>query len=887
MRNVTFERKAAALFALVVVFNMGGCIDTFSEAEQDHLVCLQSTKGCDAESEDGSIDGSSVDADDAYEDSNDTHLDATPDSSVLDGGEDGFVDVEDSQDDAGSDSGDTHQDADDVTDDAVDSPDTFTTVVDNCKGVNCDDGNVCTNDSCNSVDGSCTNTHNSADCDDENVCTLNDFCEGGFCISGIDKKCPDEGNPCTDESCDQKKGCVSLPNSATCTDGNACTTADTCTNGKCTPQGAKDCNDGDKCTSDSCDIFSGCEHVSKSGECDCEFDVDCIDKNPCTTDSCKDKKCQYGFADNEDCTDDGPCTEPKGKCKSGKCVVKLKSCDDDNHCTNDSCDQKKGCVSLPNSVTCTDGNACTKGDICKDGSCQKGSPVACDDDNPCTSDSCDTSTGKCLFKKEKECLGHNKCTKHSDCLAKGSKFVGCWDVSTIQNSQSLGYCQKKYGDVGSKCLFELIGEKKPCSDGLACTLDLCNTGKGCVVELLQHDKCDDGNVCTNDSCDQKKGCVSLPNSAPCDDGDKCTENDKCADKKCVAGTPVTGCIACKEDKDCEDDDICTADFCFGDSGCKYKPSPPLTSCDDSNLCTVGDTCKDSKCTSGKKKVCNDSNPCTNDSCNKDKGCVYLPNSATCTDGSVCTLSDQCKDSKCSPGTTKDCNDSNPCTNDSCDKVKGCLHSSNTASCDDGDKCTENDKCADKKCVAGKATQCDDKDPCTADSCDSKTGKCKFQMTCKMMKASIELKTTNAWWEEFGKAGVMARISGTCSITLSSGKKQSLWSLGVDFAQAKAPLRCQNGVVCGGQVSPTIVLEADVLEKSHSLKCDKVQGYQYTTLSPSSFFSSMSGQAVMKAGTFGTKFTAKVGNCEEKVKSYTKVSDGNGNLAIAFTACKKP
>jgi hypothetical protein len=69
--------------------------------------------------------------------------------------------------------------------------------------------------------------------------------------------------------------------------------------------------------------------------------------------------------------------------------------------------------------------------------------------------------------------------------------------------------------------------------------------------------------------------------------------------------------------------------------------------------------------------CNDNNPCTDDSCAKAKGCLHLANSGACSDGDACTKGDLCQDSACKSGAAVDCNDDNPCSDDSCDKVSGC------------------------------------------------------------------------------------------------------------------------------------------------------------------------------------------------------------------------
>ena len=83
----------------------------------------------------------------------------------------------------------------------------------------------------------------------------------------------DDGNPCTDEACNPATGCVITLNTKACTDGNACTTGDTCANKSCVGK-ALDCNDGDACTTDSCVPASGCKHVAVvpvcgDGECSC------------------------------------------------------------------------------------------------------------------------------------------------------------------------------------------------------------------------------------------------------------------------------------------------------------------------------------------------------------------------------------------------------------------------------------------------------------------------------------------------------------------------------------------------------------------------------------------------------------------------------------------
>jgi len=75
------------------------------------------------------------------------------------------------------------------------------------------------------------------------------------------------------------------------------------------------------------------------------------------------------------------------------------------------------------------------------------------------------------------------------------------------------------------------------------------------------------------------------------------------------------------------------------------------------------------------------------------------------------------------GLPLDCDDHNPCTADSCDATAGCVHDPvpvEGRGCDDGNACTEQDRCTGGAC-AGSPVACDDGDVCTADACDPSAG----------------------------------------------------------------------------------------------------------------------------------------------------------------------
>jgi hypothetical protein len=97
----------------------------------------------------------------------------------------------------------------------------------------------------------------------------------------------------------------------------------------------------------------------------------------------------------------------------------------------------------------------------------------------------------------------------------------------------------------------------------------------------------------------------------------------------------------------------------------------------------------------------------------------------CNDGDACTTQDICSGGACK-GLKTNCDDANPCTDDSCDTVTGCINADNTAICDDNNACTTGDKCVAGSCVVG-TLNCNDSDPCTLDSCDTVTG-CNYVLT---------------------------------------------------------------------------------------------------------------------------------------------------------------
>jgi hypothetical protein len=178
----------------------------------------------------------------------------------------------------------------------------------------CDDGNLCTTDSCNPTVGC---VHADA-CSNGNACDGAEMCDPttGACSPGTPPEC-DDGNLCTTDSCDQATGCV---HADACSDGNACNGAETCdpTTGVCGPPGtAPDCDDGNLCTTDSCDQATGCVHIDNTNPCD--------DGTLCTVnDVCEDGVCRgtdQPCGDGDVCNGVEVCDPTTGICNLGDSLV--------------------------------------------------------------------------------------------------------------------------------------------------------------------------------------------------------------------------------------------------------------------------------------------------------------------------------------------------------------------------------------------------------------------------------------------------------------------------------------------------------------------------------------------------------------------------------------
>jgi hypothetical protein len=328
-------------------------------------------------------------------------------------------------------------------------------------------------------------------------------------------------------------------------------------------------------------------------------------------------------------------------CSGGTCGGTPRNCDDANSCTQDGCAPSpgdgNGCVHLELTGIlglCSDDDACSTLDACVAGAC-KGKPVVCDDQDPCTVDSCNAKSGAC---------------QHLPSPANAS--IACEvDLKTFPGSGP-GKC---FGNVCKQA-----NGKAPCDDGNPCTKDLTPAPGygigGCKHLPLAGALCTGSNPCDQGVCallDGKSACkvtlayVDTPCQVTVSDG-SCAMKDRpvgspcpnpadlCHTAQCTTTASGLQCKATKSNVVCNDGNACTSDFCVNASGCQTAPNE-AASCDDGNACTVGkDACQEGVCV-GTPADCSDGNPCTDDSCDPLSGCSHTAsqNGQPCGAGKAC------------------------------------------------------------------------------------------------------------------------------------------------------------------------------------------------------------------------------------------------------------
>ena len=479
--------------------------------------------------------------------------------------------------------------------------------------------------------------------------------------------------------------------------------------------------------------------------------------------------------DGRECGDDGcggtcgACPLIAPVCLEGACVLGCTPACEEKECGDDGCGGDCG--------TCDDGLSCTI-DSCTNGICDSLTQAffclldgACvpsgtvDPGNPCQA--CQpgiAQDGWSPLEDDTPCGGKKVCFQGECCDPEaGCEEIECGDDGC---GGSCGECPEEYSCDAGICVPDCL----PSCEGKACGDDgcggscgecdagyACDEGDGtatCVAECAAlcaglecgpaGDEnecdcgiCDDGDVCTDDACAVTGLCQFTFNEEPCDDGNPCTGDDICDQGTCSGAVlPIEellelDCI-CEDDEDClsiENGDVCdgtlvceasggigpgvcevdpmtipicddvnpcTDDSCDPVAGCEFDPDDTNV-CADADPCDGVETCVSSVCLPGQALVCDDFNPCTDDGCVTLQGCVFEPDDTNdCADANVCNGVELCSGGQCDAGIPLDCGDGDKCTADSCDPLAGCGYAPAVGVCDDALDCTM-DSCQDDVC----------------------------------------------------------------------------------------------------------------------------------------------------------------------------------------------
>jgi cysteine-rich repeat protein len=126
--------------------------------------------------------------------------------------------------------------------------------------VNCDDSVSCTVDSCNESTDRCDNIPTDSLCDNGFWCDGVETCDATLgCLSGTPVDCSKLNGQCQAGVCNEntdkcEADYTNYPFSTSCDDGQYCSETDHCDgNGNCIQLNARNCDDQDICTIDSCD----------------------------------------------------------------------------------------------------------------------------------------------------------------------------------------------------------------------------------------------------------------------------------------------------------------------------------------------------------------------------------------------------------------------------------------------------------------------------------------------------------------------------------------------------------------------------------------------------------------------------------------------------------
>lgn len=298
----------------------------------------------------------------------------------------------------------------------------------------------------------------------------------------------------------------------------------------------------------------------------------------------------------------GPCVPTESLCMDGT----DDDFDGDTDCADEDCAGQG----------CDDGSQCTLGDTCTGGACVGGTPQTCDDNQPCTSDSCNAATG-CVFTVIAGC--GTTCTTDAECNDQGlCQGAGCQEC-TFDHCVA-GFCE--YDPLsGTPC-----DDADPCTSDDTCAAGDCAGTPGNGPAELCNAADDDCDGSTDETFDLGAPCVDAPAYNECRTYQRTCAVDQASSVCSPAGNEpnATPCGAAQ----CSNGVLVTNGGCL--AGTCIIPQPQscapyvcadatrcATSCQNDTDCASGYACDDGTCELGGSALgqpCNDDSQCLSDHC---------------------------------------------------------------------------------------------------------------------------------------------------------------------------------------------------------------------------------------------------------------------------------